>query len=63
MKHYVVSYDHGYEGLGSPMGVYTNLRKLKREHPDAVPAESTWNTGKVFEGLVYHTFVAGKPVA
>ncbi|AMQ66114.1 hypothetical protein AAY80_252 [Stenotrophomonas phage vB_SmaS-DLP_6] len=62
MKHYVLSWDYGYEGLGAPMAVYTNLRKLKREHPDAVPAESTVNAGKVFEGLVYHTFVAGNPI-
>lgn len=66
MKHYVVSYDFGYEGLGSPLGVYTNLRKLKREHPTAVSAEeadaSVRDSNKVFDGLVYHTFVGGKPI-
>lgn len=63
MKHYVVVHDYGYEGYSEPMGVYTSLRKLQREYPEAVPYEdsvvSAAKRGKLFEGKVYFTFERG----
>ena len=63
MKHYVVCHDYGYEGYSEPMAVFTSLRKLQREYPEAVSYEDSVapaaNRGKPFEGKVYFTFARG----
>lgn len=62
MKHYVVVHDYGYEGYSEPLGVYTSLRKLRQDYPEAVSneeSEKLTSRGKLFEGNVYFTFARG----